>query len=276
MGINSQIEWTESTWNPVTGCTKISPGCAHCYAERMARRLKAMGQPNYRNGFLVTVHDHTLELPLGWSKPQTVFVNSMSDLFHDDVPADFIRRVFEVMQQAHWHRFQVLTKRSARLVELAPLLPWPENVWMGVTVESSDFIHRIDDLRQVPAAVRFLSLEPLLGTLPGLDLTDIDWVIVGGESGPGARAMAEAWVLEIRDQCHRAGVPFFFKQWGGVNKKKAGRVLGGRTWDGMPPSSFSRTRLYPIADVKQVVIRQRPPRNAEGLGHAVSVAASEA
>ena len=234
MGANSQIEWTESTWNPVTGCTKVSPGCTHCYAERMARRLKAMGQPNYRNGFQVTMHEHAVNLPLGWKRPQMVFVNSMSDLFHEDVPVDFIRRVFDVMQQADRHLFQILTKRSARVSELAPLLPWPANVWMGVTVESRDYIHRIDDLRQVPAAVRFLSLEPLLGPLPGLDLTDIDWVIVGGESGPGARAMAEAWALDLRDQCRRAGVAFFFKQWGGVNKKKAGRLLGGRTWDQMP------------------------------------------
>lgn len=242
MGINSQIEWTESTWNPVTGCTKISPGCAHCYAERMAYRLKAMGQPNYRNGFRVTLHDHALELPSGWRKPQRIFVNSMSDLFHDEVPIDFIRRVFDVMQQADWHLFQILTKRSARLADLAPLLPWPENVWMGVTVESSDFIHRIDDLRRVPAAIRFLSLEPLLSPLPGLDLTHIDWVIVGGESGPGARKMSEAWACDLRDQCLQTGVPFFFKQWGGVNKKKAGRVLDGKTWDGMPTSSACTTR----------------------------------
>ena len=234
MGEHSQIEWTESTWNPVTGCTKVSPGCAHCYAERMARRLKAMGQPNYRNGFRVTMHKHALNLPLGWKRPQMVFVNSMSDLFHEDVPVDFIRRVFDVMRQTDRHLFQILTKRSQRLAELAPLLPWPANVWMGVTVESCDYIHRIDDLRRVPAAVRFLSLEPLLGPLPDLDLTDIDWVIVGGESGPGARAMAEAWALDLRDQSMHAGVAFFFKQWGGVNKKKAGRLLGGRTWDQMP------------------------------------------
>lgn len=242
MGANSQIEWTESTWNPVTGCTKVSPGCEHCYAERMARRLKAMGQPNYRNGFRVTMHEHALDLPLGWKRPQTVFVNSMSDLFHEDVPVDFIRRVFDVMQRADRHLFQVLTKRSARLAELAPQLPWPTNVWMGVTVESCDYLHRVDDLRRVPATVRFLSLEPLLGPLPDLDLTDIDWVIVGGESGPGARTMAEAWALDLRDQCHRAGVAFFFKQWGGVNKKKAGRLLGGRTWDQMPRSASCTIR----------------------------------
>ena len=242
MGTNSQIEWTESTWNPVTGCTKISPGCAHCYAERMTRRLKAMGQPNYRNGFRVTVHEHALGLPLGWKKPQTIFVNSMSDLFHEDVPVDFIRRVFDVMQQASWHLFQVLTKRADRLRVLAPTLPWPENVWVGVTVENADHVTRIDDLRAVPAAARFLSLEPLLGPLPDLDLTDIDWVIVGGESGPGARPMAEAWAIDLRDQCRFAGVPFFFKQWGGVNKKKAGRSLSGRTWDEMPQSALRLAR----------------------------------
>ena len=239
MGMNSQIEWTESTWNPVTGCTRISPGCAHCYAERMTRRLKAMGQPNYRNGFRVTVHEHALELPLGWKKPQAIFVNSMSDLFHEAVPLEFIRRLFDVMQKASGHRFQVLTKRSARLAELAPLLPWPKNVWMGVTVESADYVHRIDDLRTVPAAVRFLSLEPLLSPLPNLDLTDIDWAIVGGESGPGARPMAEAWAADLRNQCQAAEVPFFFKQWGGVNKKKAGRELDGRTWDEMPKRALS-------------------------------------
>jgi protein gp37 len=237
MGINSQIEWTESTWNPVTGCTKISSGCAHCYAERMARRLMAMGQPNYRNGFGVTVHEHALRLPLGWKKPQVIFVNSMSDLFHEDVPLDFIRRVFDMMQRADWHLFQVLTKRSRRLAELAPLLPWPVNVWIGVTVESADCVHRIDDLREAPAAVRFLSLEPLLGPLPNLNLDAIDWVIVGGESGPGARPMTEAWARDLRDQCSRTGVPFFFKQWGGVNKKKAGRLLEGRIWDQMPEQS---------------------------------------
>jgi len=241
MGMNSQIEWTESTWNPVTGCTKISSGCAHCYAERMARRLKAMGQPNYRNGFRVTVHEHALELPLSWKKPQVIFVNSMSDLFHEDVPVDFILRVFEVIQRSDWHLFQVLTKRSGRLAELAPLLPWPGNVWMGVTVESAEHVNRVDDLRPVPASVRFLSLEPLLGPVPGLDLDGIDWVIVGGESGPGARPMAETWALDIREQCRRAGVPFFFKQWGGKNKKKAGRVLDGQTWDQMPEESHCLT-----------------------------------
>jgi protein gp37 len=230
----SSIEWTESTWNPVTGCTKISAGCANCYAERMAKRLKAMGQPNYRNGFDLTLHEHVVEYPLQWKKPQTIFVNSMSDLFHVDVPLRFIQRVFAVMKQAHWHRFQVLTKRADRLEELAPELPWPENVWMGVSVEGERQLSRIDCLRRTDAAVRFLSLEPLLGPLRRLDLTSIHWVIAGGESGPGARPMDASWVRSIREQCVSQKVPFFFKQWGGTNKKKAGRILDGRTWDEMP------------------------------------------
>jgi len=208
----------------------------------MARRLKAMGQPNYRNGFRVTVHKHALEIPLGWRKPQTVFVNSMSDLFHEDVSVDFIQRVFDVMERADWHLFQVLTKRSRRLADLAPLLNWPDNVWMGVTVESADYVHRIDDLRLVSASTRFLSLEPLLGPLPDLDLEGIDWVIVGGESGPGNRPMAEVWATDLRDQCRQARVPFFFKQWGGKNKKKAGRMLDGQTWDQMPEHSYCSTQ----------------------------------
>jgi protein gp37 len=234
MGANSAIEWTESTWNPLTGCTKISPGCKHCYAERMAVRLKAMGQPNYANGFQLAMHAQALALPLQWRKPQTVFVNSMSDLFHDDVPVAFIKRVFGVMAQAHWHRFQVLTKRAERLAALSPELLWPPNVWMGVSVENADYVGRVDCLRAIGARVKFLSLEPLLGPLPALDLKGISWVIVGGESGPGARPMSPAWVLDLRDQCQRASVSFFFKQWGGVNKKRAGRELEGRTWDEMP------------------------------------------
>jgi protein gp37 len=234
MALGSGIEWTESTWNPVTGCDKISPGCKHCYAERMAERLQAMGQANYRNGFELTLQPKMLELPLGWKKPQTIFVNSMSDLFHDDVPLEFIKRVFDVMARAHWHRFQVLTKRAERLANVAPKLLWTANVWMGVSVENADYLWRIDHLRKTCAAVKFLSLEPLLGPLSALDLRGIDWVIVGGESGFRARAMNEGWVVEIRQQCQRAGVPFFFKQWGGVNKKKAGRLLDGRTWDEMP------------------------------------------
>lgn len=230
----STIEWTESTWNPVTGCNKISPGCKHCYAERMAKRLQAMGQPNYINGFQITLHPHMLERPLGWKKPQTIFVNSMSDLFHPDVPLEFIRRVFDTMRRAHWHQFQILTKRSERLLNLDSELEWPANVWMGVSVESQNYTFRISHLQQTGAQVKFLSLEPLLGPLPDLVLNQIDWVIVGGESGPGARPMLESWVVDIRDQCHIFDVPFFFKQWGGVRKKKTGRVLQGRIWDDMP------------------------------------------
>jgi protein gp37 len=237
LGIQSKIEWTEATWNPVTGCTKISPGCKHCYAERLAKRLQAMGQPNYANGFQVTLHEHMLGAPMGWNKPQMVFVNSMSDLFHDKVPFTFIDKVFKVMSVANQHRYQVLTKRSERLAELASSLSWTPNIWQGVTVENADYAFRVDHLRQVPAAVKFLSLEPLLGPIPGLNLEGIDWVIVGGESGPGARPMLSEWVLDLRDQCQRARVPFFFKQWGGTNKKKAGRLLNGRTYDGMPKAA---------------------------------------
>jgi protein gp37 len=200
----------------------------------MALRLKAMGQPNYRNGFTLTLHHHALELPLQWKKPQMIFVNSMSDLFHEDVPTDFILRVFDVMRRADRHVFQVLTKRSSRLAELALDLPWPVNVWMGVTVESHRYTFRIDDLRRTGAHIKFLSLEPLLGPIPDLDLREVDWIIVGGESGPGARPMKRSWAIEIREQSERAKVPFFFKQWGGVNKKRNGRILDGRTWDEMP------------------------------------------
>lgn len=234
MAQGSGIEWTEATWNPVTGCTKVSPGCKHCYAERMADRLQAMGQANYANGFALTLQPHMLELPLTWSRPTTIFVNSMSDLFHQDVPLAYIRRVFDVMTRAYWHRFQVLTKRADRLATTSRDLPWPQNVWMGVSVEREEYRGRIDDLRSTGCATRFLSLEPLLGPLPGLDLHGIDWVIVGGESGPGARPVDPDWVRDLRDQCVGAGVPFFFKQWGGVNKKRAGRTLDGRTWDEMP------------------------------------------
>jgi len=234
MSTHSSIEWTESTWNPLTGCTKVSTGCKHCYAERMARRLQAMGQPNYVHGFKLTLHEHALEAPLSWKKPQVVFVNSMSDLFHRDVPTEFIQQVFSVMRRASWHTFQVLTKRSERLAELSSQIDWPDNVWMGVSVETQDYAFRIDHLRQTGARTRFLSLEPLLGPLPRLDLRGINWVIVGGESGPGARPLHEEWVLGIRDQCQIARVPFFFKQWGGVRKKRAGRLLEGRTWDAMP------------------------------------------
>ena len=234
MATNSTIEWTESTWNPVTGCTKISPGCKHCYAERMAKRLHAMGQPNYASGFRVAMHEHAVELPLSWKKPRTIFVNSMSDLFHRAIPVEFIQRVFDVMRRADWHQYQVLTKRSQRLLDLDACLNWQPHIWMGVSVETQDYQFRIDHLRQTRAHTKFLSLEPLLGPLPDLDLTGIDWVIVGGESGPGARPMKPAWVTEIRDQSLAAQVSFFFKQWGGVHKVKNGRELEGRTWDEMP------------------------------------------
>ncbi len=230
----SSIEWTEVTWNPVTGCDKVSPGCDHCYAERMARRLKAMGVHNYRNEFELTMHEHMLEVPFTWSSPKTVFVNSMSDLFHQKVTKDFIMRVFDVMNVADTHQYQILTKRPGRVVALNDRLPWAENIWLGVSVENAEHKFRIRRLRQTSAQVKFLSLEPLIGPLGELDLKDIDWVIVGGESGPGARPMEAEWVFEIRDQCVSAKIPFFFKQWGGVNKKKTGRVLGDRTWDEMP------------------------------------------
>lgn len=234
MSTNSSIEWTESTWNPVTGCNKLSPGCKNCYAEKMAKRLQAMGQKNYVNGFELALQPHMLDRPLQWKKPQTIFVNSMSDLFHKDVPIKYIEQVFDVMNRAHWHRFQVLTKRSERLEQVAPFLKWTRNIWMGVSVESQKYVSRIDHLRKTGAQTKFLSLEPLLGPLNNLPLRDIDWAIVGGESGHGARPMPPAWVSGIRDQCVAAGVAFFFKQWGGVQKKRHGRTLEGRTWDEMP------------------------------------------
>lgn len=234
MSISTHIEWTESTWNPATGCTKISPGCKNCYAERMAKRLQAMGQRNYRNGFEVTLQPHMLELPLRWKRPQSIFVNSMSDLFHEDVPTSYIQQVFAVMRAANWHRFQVLTKRASRLLDIEREIDWPDNVWMGVSVESPAYTHRIDALRSTAARVKFLSLEPLLEALPALDLRGISWVIVGGESGPRARAIRAEWVIDLRDQCRRAGVAFFFKQWGGKNKKRTGCDLEGQTWNEMP------------------------------------------
>jgi protein gp37 len=239
----SEIEWTDASWNPVTGCSKVSPGCKNCYAERMAKRLQAMGQRNYVKGFEVAAHESTLELPLQWKSRQDIFVNSMSDLFHKKVPFDFIEKVFDTMNRANWHRYQILTKRSTRLLELSRRLPWAEHIWMGVSVETDKCLRRIDNLRKTGAHVKFLSLEPLLGPLPKLDLVGIDWVIVGGESGPGARLMLEEWVINIRDQCLKAGVPFFFKQWGGVNKKRAGRLLEGRTWNEMPVPFRSMTAI---------------------------------
>jgi len=234
MAINSSIEWTKSTWNPVTGCTKISPGCNNCYAERIAKRLFAMGQANYANGFKLTIHEHALKLPLKWKKPQTIFVNSMSDLFHKDVPEEFILKVFNVMNNAPWHTFQILTKRAERLAKVSDRLVWGKNIWMGVSVENADYIYRINNLRKTKAKVKFISFEPLIDKIEMVNLQGVDWVIVGGESGPKARHMSPEWVTNLRDQCLVQKVPFFFKQWGGVNKKKAGRLLNGRTWDEMP------------------------------------------
>ncbi|MDE2968134.1 MAG: phage Gp37/Gp68 family protein [Chloroflexota bacterium] len=236
----SAIEWTEATWNPVTGCTQISPGCAHCYALTFAERFRGVPGHPYENGFDLQLRRERLEQPLRWKKPRSIFVNSMSDLFHPDVPGAYIQQVFEVMEEASHHRFQVLTKRSERLGELAPSLPWPSNVWMGVSVENQRFASRVDDLREIPAKVRFLSCEPLLGALD-LDLHGIHWVIAGGESGPRARAMDPNWVRSVRDQCAGAGVPFFFKQWGAydnmgrrVGKKQAGRCLDGNYFNAIP------------------------------------------
>ncbi len=234
MSVKSPIEWTESTWNPVTGCNKISAGCKNCYAEQLSRRLKAMGQKNYVNGFKLTLQPHMLELPLKWKKPQMIFVNSMSDLFHKDVTTDYIKQVFEVMNKAHWHRFQVLTKRAERVAELSDFLNWSDNIWMGVSVENKNFVHRIDYLRNTKARIKFLSLEPLLSPLKNLNLKNIDWVIVGGESGFKSRPIKENWVIDIKNQCESASTAFFFKQWGGKNKKKAGRLLEGKTYSAMP------------------------------------------
>lgn len=220
MGAATKIEWTDATWNPVTGCSKISPGCKNCYAERLALRLRAMGNRSYVNGFTVTCHENLIDAPATWKTPRMVFVNSMSDLFHEEISFQFIQRVFQSMERSPRHRFQGLTKRSARLLRLSRDLPWPENVWMGVSVENADHLYRIDHLRQTGAKCRFLSCEPLLGPLSKMNLDRIHWVIVGGESGPKARPMSRFWVTEIRDHYLRASVPFFFKQWGGTNKKK--------------------------------------------------------
>ncbi len=234
MAANSNIEWTEATWNPVTGCTKVSAGCKNCYAERLASRLQAMGNLRYRNGFKVTLHRDLVDLPKRWREPRLIFVNSMSDLFHEQVPLDFIQRVFATMHECSQHTFQILTKRSGRLKTLASELDWPRNVWMGVSVEDSRVLSRVDDLRRVPAAIRFLSCEPLIGSLAGIDLTDIHWVIVGGESGWGARTMKIEWIREVFRACRKHKVPFFFKQWGGVRKHVTGRRLNRKTYDEMP------------------------------------------
>jgi protein gp37 len=239
MSNNSAIEWTDATWNPVTGCIKISPGCKNCYAERLALRLKEMGNPRYRNGFRVTLHPGQLDLPLRWTKPKMIFVNSMSDLFHEAVPEEYIKRAFEVMEKADWHIFQILTKRAERLAKLAPNLPWPSHIWQGVSVENQPYTKRVLYLQKVPAAVRFLSVEPLLGPIANLPLESVHWVIVGGESGPRHRPVKPEWVREIRKQCLAAGVSFFFKQWGGRTAKSGGRVLDGRTWDQMPTATIN-------------------------------------
>lgn len=230
----STIEWTEATWNPVTGCTKISPGCKFCYAERMAHRLQAMGQERYRDAFKLTLQPDALDTPLRWRTPKVIFVNSMSDLFHKDVPLEYIQRCFAVMEEASQHTFQILTKRADRVAEVCGDLPWPSNVWMGTSVENAEYISRVRALCEVPAATRFLSVEPLLGPIARLPLKGIHWVIVGGESGPGVCRMKTEWVRQIREQCVAKRVPFFFKQWGGTNKKRTGRTLDGRTWDEMP------------------------------------------
>lgn len=234
MSEKSAIEWTNSTWNPVTGCTKVSTGCKNCYAETFAERWRGIPGHPYEQGFDLRIWMERLKLPLMWKKPRTIFVNSMSDLFHEKVPFSFIEKVLRVMEKSSWHTFQVLTKRADRLFSLSGRLDWPPNVWMGVSIETFQYIWRVHHLREVPAAVRFLSVEPLMGPIGTIDLSGIDWVIVGGESGPGARPINPAWVREVRDQCIQNGVPFFFKQWGGAQKKKTGRVLDGRTWDEMP------------------------------------------
>lgn len=239
MAGNSKIEWTETTWNPVTGCDKISAGCKNCYAERMAIRLKAMNVPRYKNGFSLTLHEDVIDLPRQWKHPRLIFVNSMSDLFHERVPLAFIEAVFEVMNDCPQHTFQILTKRSRRLREVSDKLSWAPNIWMGVSIENKQVIERIEDLKQTAAIVRFLSCEPLIGPLDQLPLDTIHWVIVGGESGPRARPMEKSWVIGIRDQCQRSGVAFFFKQWGGVHKSLSGRLLDGRTYDEMPTTTFT-------------------------------------
>jgi protein gp37 len=231
---NTKIEWTETTWNPTTGCSKISEGCSNCYAERMAFRLNAMGSEKYRNNFRLTLHPELIDEPKSWKTPRTIFVNSMSDLFHELIPFEFIQKVFQTMNECPQHTFQVLTKRAQKLFEYDDRLHWTKNIWMGVTVESKMHINRIEALRHSGALVKFLSIEPLLSELKNLNLNGIDWVIVGGESGPGARPMKESWVLDIKEICKDQNVPFFFKQWGGKNKKKAGRVLEGQVWDERP------------------------------------------
>lgn len=237
MAIKSKIEWTENTWNPVTGCTKLSDGCKNCYAFTMAKRLQLMGNEKYSNGFEVTLHENCLEDPFKWKKPSLIFVNSMSDLFHEEIPDDYIKRVFDIMNRASWHTFQVLTKRAERLSRISSSLNWTSNIWQGVTVESNKYKNRIDFLREVPSNVRFISFEPLISEVKDVNLQGIDWAIVGGESGFLSRDMKQEWVMQLKAECENQGVLFYFKQWGGINKKKAGRMLLGKTWDAMPQIS---------------------------------------
>lgn len=236
MSDRSAIEWTEASWNPSTGCHKVSPGCAHCYAETFAERFRGVPGHPYEQGFDLKLWPKRLDLPLRWRRPRMIFVNSMSDLFHESIPDDFIRRVFDVMGKAEWHTFQILTKRHERLSELAPALDWHPNIWMGVTIENRRFTHRADRLREVPASVRFISAEPLLGPLEGLDLNGINWLIAGGESGYRRRPVREEWIIDLRDRCIAESVAFFFKQWGGLRSKTGGRELQGQTWDEFPKS----------------------------------------
>jgi len=240
---STKIEWTESTWNPSTGCTKISAGCKNCYAEKMAKRLQAMGQEKYRNGFELTLHPKILKEPYSWTKNRVVFVNSMSDLFHEDMPFDFIKDVFEVMNENPQHIFQILTKRAENLLEYANKLNWSDNIWMGVTIENQENLKRIDCLIKTQAAVKFLSIEPLIGEIKIINLNGIDWVIVGGESGIGARPMKKEWVITIKDRCLKLNIPFFFKQWGGVNKKKNGRLLEGKEWNRYPLKKMAEATI---------------------------------
>ncbi len=252
----SRIEWTEATWNPVTGCSKVSPGCAHCYAETLAERFRGVPGHPYEQGFDLRLWPERLRMPLRWSRPRMIFVNSMSDLFHEAIPEDYIQRVFAVMRRAEQHTFQILTKRHERLAQLAPTLEWPSNVWMGVSIENRRFVHRASHLRSVPAAVRFISAEPLLGPLEDLDLTGIDWVIAGGESGHRSRPVKECWLLDLRDRCSAQGVAFFFKQWGGRTPKAGGRNLEGREWSELPIASghLKREKLPYVATTRTACI----------------------
>ncbi len=248
MSDQTAIEWTDATWNPVTGCDPISPGCDHCYAMRFAERFRGVPGHPYEQGFDFKLWPGRLETPLMWRKPRRIFVNSMSDLFHKEVPEAFIRQVFEVMAQADWHLFQVLTKRSPRLASLSQTLPWPEHIWAGVSVEANPYAFRADHLRRVPASVRFISAEPLLGPLDRLNLEGIHWLITGGESGPGHRPCQPEWIRVLRDRCQEEGVAFFHKQWGGMRPKSGGRLLDGRTWDELPIRTMNENKSRVTTD----------------------------